>query len=351
MTSDVLQASYKLVEKPIEEKPLTAAQEQQKATRAQAVVQGITPAQPAPMKAEAAQPSMFGKLVSWFKSLSEEEQPKAKPAASKPRNAPRPERGERGERPEGGGKRRDRGGRGERGEKGERGEGGSNRERNEPRGGQKPVPAETRPQEPRQPKQPRPPRVAEEKPVLESTLAAAAVEQAEAGGPAKEGARRRGRRGGRREREHRENAAQSTAALATNGEAVVVQPAFEQSATAPAAANPTEYIAFPDGYVKPSEYIAMPTIFTPSMPAVVAPSLPAVIAPSLPAVVAKAPAVAQTSGNGLIQIETDPVKLSTVAQVTATPKERHTPRRRERQREVYVESEPLVQIETQRTQS
>jgi len=136
MTSDVLQASYKLVEKPTEEKPLTAAQEQQKATRAHAVVQGITPAQPAPMKAEAAPPSMFGKIVSWFKSLSEEEQPKAKPPASRPRNASRPDRGER---PEGGGKRRDRGGRGERGEKGERSEGGGNRDRNEPRSGQKPA--------------------------------------------------------------------------------------------------------------------------------------------------------------------------------------------------------------------
>ena len=56
----------------------------------------------------------------------------------------------------------------------------------------------------------------------------------------------------------------------------------------------------------------------------------------------------KTPGNGLIQIETDPIKLSTVAQFTATPAERHTPRRRrERQREVYVENEPLVQIETQ----
>src|SRR5487761_1981280 len=109
MTSDVLQASYKLVEKPVEEKPLTAAQVQQKAPRAQAVVQGVTPMQPAPMKAEAAQPSMFGKFMSWIKSLGEEEQPKAKPVASKHRNAPRPERGER---PEGaGGKRRERSGR------------------------------------------------------------------------------------------------------------------------------------------------------------------------------------------------------------------------------------------------
>ncbi len=366
MNSDVLQASYKLVEKPAEEKPLTAAQEQQKATRAQAVVQGVTPMQPAPMKAEAAQPSMFGKFFAWIKSLAEEEQPKAKPAASRPRNAPR---SERGERPEGGGKRRGRG---------ERSEGGGNRDRNEPRSGQKPAQAEAKPQEPRQPKPPRPPRVAvegspqtpvkgtppdarpsgdlgagggapvllaglEEKPVLESQVAAAALEQAEAGSPPREGARRRGRRGGRREREHRENAAQNAAGLATNGEAVIVQQSFEQMDTAPVSVGPTEYIAFPDGFVKPSEYIAMPTIFTPSLPAVVAPSLPAVVTPAH---------VAKTSGSGhgLVQIETDPVKLSTVAQVTATPAERHTPRRRERQREVYVENEPLVQIETQHPQ-
>lgn len=355
MGSDVLQASYKLVEKPAEEQPLTAAQEQQKATRAQAVVQGVTPMKAAPVKAEAAQPSLFGKISAWFKSLSEEEQPKAKPAASRPRSAQRPERGER---PEGGGKRRDRGGRGERSERGERPEGGGNRDRNEPRG--KPAQTEAKPQEPRQPKPPRPQRPAEEKPVLESQIATAAVEQAEAA--PREGGRRRGRRGGRKEREHRENAAQS-AASATNGEAVNTQQSFEQMDTAPVSpapinTGPTEYIAYPDGFVKPSEYIAMPTIFTQSLPATIEPSLPAlmaptqiaVVSPALPAIVASAP-VAKTPGNGLVQIETDPIKLSTVAQFTATPAERHTPRRRrERQREVYVENEPLVQIETQHPQ-
>lgn len=366
MSSDVLQASYKLVEKPVEEKPLTAAQEQQKATRAQAVVQGVTPMQPAPMKTEAAQPSMFGKFFAWIKSLGEKEQPKAKPATSRPRNAPR---SERGERPEGGGKRRDRGG---------RSEGGGNRDRNEPRSGQKLAQAEAKPQEPRQPKPPRPPRVAaegspqtpvkgtpsdarpsvglgagggapvllagaEEKPVLESQVAAAAIEQAEAGSPPREGARRRGRRGGRREREHREIAAQNAAALATSDVPVIVQQSFEQMDTAPVSVGPTEYIAFPDGFVRPSESIAMPTIFTPSLPAIVTSSLPAVVTPA---------PVAKTSGSGqgLLQIETDPVKLSTVAQVTVTPAERHTPRRRERQREVYVENESLVQIETQHPQ-
>ncbi len=133
MTGEVMQASYKLVEKPVEEKPLTAAQEQQKATRAQAVVQGITPMQPAPMKIveEEAKPSILGKLFGWFKTLGAEEPPKAKPPASAPRSQPRRERGERGERSERGegGKRRERGERGERAERSE-----SSRER-----GEKPV--------------------------------------------------------------------------------------------------------------------------------------------------------------------------------------------------------------------
>src|SRR3989339_605533 len=118
MTDEVLQASYKLVEKPAEEKPLTPAQEQQKAMRATAVVQGITPAQPAPMKIEEekkAQPTILGKLFGWIKTLGAEEQPKAQPVASAPRSQPRRERGERSER----------------GERGERGEGGKRRERGE----------------------------------------------------------------------------------------------------------------------------------------------------------------------------------------------------------------------------
>jgi ribonuclease E len=349
MGSDVLQASYKLVEKPAEEMPLTAAQEQQKATRAQAVVQGVTPMKAAPMQAEAPKPSFFGKLVSWFKSSGEEEQPKARTAASRPRNGSRPDRAERFE----GGKRRERGARGERGE---RPEGGGTRDRHEARN--KPMPAEAKPQEPRQPKQPRPQRPAEEKPILESVVAAAAVEQAEAA--PREGGRRRGRRGGRKEREHREAAAQLAAASAPNVEAVNAQEFVERMdnepvSPAPIITGPTEYIAYPDGFVKPSEYIAMPTVYTqPPLPAVIEPELPVIMEAALPAVITPpaavepAPAAKKTPGNGLIQIETDPIKRSTVAEFIATPAERHAPRRRrERQHEVYVENEPLVQIETQ----
>ena len=346
MTSEVLQASYKLVEKPSEEKPLSAAQEQQKGVRAQAVVQGVTPAQPAPMKAQEAKPSIFGRLFGWLGKLGEEEQPKARPAASRPRG----NRPERGERPEGGGKRRGRGGRSEQGE---------GRDRNEPRSkpdlrqtqdkpaiGQTEVTAQAKElREPRPPKPqrpPRPPREAVEKPVLESLVATASAEPAEEGGP-RESGRRRGRRGGRKEREHRENAALSTAAPTANGETAIAQQSFEQMEIAPATVAPTEYVAYPEGYVKPSEYIAVPMVVTPNLPEVVTPSLPAVVTPPPVAMIA-------SSGSSLVQIETDPIKLETGAQITVTPAERHTPRRRERQREVYVENEPLVQIETQHPQ-
>jgi ribonuclease E len=356
MTSEVLQASYKLVEKPAEEKPLTAAQEQQKATRAQAVVQGITPMQPAPVKTEAVEPSLLGRLFAWFKSSGEEQQPKAKPAPGRPRNAQRPERGERAE----GGKRRGRGARGERGERGEageRGEGGNQRERNEMRAKpalrqaqDKPasVQAESRPQEPRQPRPPRQPRTAEAKPILESQVPAAAIEQADESSPPREGARRRGRRGGRRERENREAAAQNGTQNASAIAPVSGEPIAAQANQQPA--GPTEYIAYPDGYARPSEYVAMPTISTQPVPVAAPASLPA--AAVSPVATAPVPAPARPAGgNGhdLIQIETDPHKLGSVAQGIAPQTERNAPRRRPRRHEVYVENEPLVQIETQQS--
>ncbi|MDP2144432.1 MAG: Rne/Rng family ribonuclease [Gallionella sp.] len=335
LTADVLQASYKMVEKPAEEKPLTAAQEQQKAVRATAVVQGITPSQPAPVKVEepkAKGPGLFGQIIGWFKSLAaEEEKPKPKAAAGKSRQ--RRERGERGDRAErgerDGGKRRDRGDRGERGEgRRERGEKSAQAE------GKQQEPRQQGEREPRPPKQPRPPRAAQaveaEKPVLESQVAAPSAEQAEEGG-AREGGRRRGRRGGRRERERREN-----------GDVMTTEVGGEQVATAaPARSGPTEYVAYPAGYVpplKPTEYIAYPANYAP-------PAQPKPVAAPRPAAIA-APAAAD---QGLVQIETDPNKFSAVTEA-APAGNQPVNRRRQRQREVYVENEPLVQIETQNTQ-
>ena len=352
LTGDVLQASYKLVEKPVEENPLTAAQEQQKAARAQAVVQGITPAQPAPMKVveEAPKSSILGKLFGWFKTLGTEEQPNAKPAASKSRGHLPRERGERSE----GGKRR------ERGARGERGEGGNGRDRNEPRNKPAQAEAASKPQEPRQqgereprpqgePRQPRPPRqprVAEEKPALESQIAAPAAEQTEEGG-AREGSRRRGRRGGQRERQRRDNIAQNPEAPSAHDEAVIVKQPAEQVNAEQVVAKPTEYIALPDGFVYPTEYIAMPeTAIQQTTPAA------AIQQDVAAATVAKvSPPAAVSNSEGLVQIETDPSKFSVLANAPADHAPQPVVRRRTRQHEVYVENEPLVQIETHRPQA
>ena len=117
ITAEHLQASYKLVEKPEEIKPVTASAQEIKALRPQAAVRGITPAQPAPkhaVKAEEKKTSLIGRLVGWFKSLGAESEP-VKPAAPARagRNNPRRERGERGDRPE----------------RGERSEGSGNKQR------------------------------------------------------------------------------------------------------------------------------------------------------------------------------------------------------------------------------
>ena len=363
MTSDVLQASYKLVEKPVEEKPLTAAQEQQKATRAQAVVQGVTPMK-ACTGASRSSPGLrcSADCLPGSNQSDEEEQPKAKPAAGRPRHAQRPERGERGERPEGGGKRRDRGGRGERGER--RADG--NRERNEARNGKsrlKPKPsrrsrgnpsrrvlrvsqkksrcwkARFRMRLPSRPNRARP--RAKVHAAADAAVDAAIAKIVKVSRKIRSDIRRRG--AGYRAASH------------------------EPVAVAPTIVKPSEYVAYPEGYVKPSEYIAMPTNIISShepvdsaLPAVIVSTPPAVVVPSLPAVVpgtvarasGEKASVAKVPGNGqaLIQIETDPIKLSTETQVPAMPAARHTPRRRERQREVYVENEPLVQVETQHPQ-
>ncbi len=82
LTADHMQASYKLVEKPEEVKPITASAQEIKAQRPQAAVRGITPAQPAPKHEEKIEkkPSLLSSLIGWFKSLGGESEP-AKPAA------------------------------------------------------------------------------------------------------------------------------------------------------------------------------------------------------------------------------------------------------------------------------
>ncbi len=327
-------ASYKMVEKPSEDKS-AGSQEPQKAARAQAVVQGITPAQPAPMKPVEVKTSFLDMLFGWLKSEDKPEAPKPRQATSRP---PRGDRSERSERNEGG-KRRERGERGDKGDKAEKsgdrneGRGEGRRERGEPRN--KTASNEQKPQEQRKPLAPKPPRPPREprepreaKPAIEAQVQAVAPEASEESA-AREGSRRRGRRGGRRERERRENVVTNNEG--NNGEQLVMAEQATQPATPRQAKKlvPTEYYAFPSHMVRPTEYVAYP-----SKPV------------TQPIVAEVAASVAVAIDASLVQIETDPNKAAKIHYTTPHHPQSHAQRRRERKREVYVE-EPLVQIETQ----
>lgn len=332
LTSENLQASYKLVETPEESKAATTATAQEaKAQRPQAAVQGITPAQPAPVRAvePVNQPSFFSWLFGLFKS-SGAEQPAAKPAAAKPRSHQPPRDRDRpeGNRPEG------------------------NRQRNKPRRdrdesaprAEKSAQAAPKAQEPRTERPPRPPRPQQvEKPALENAppIAAATPEQAEGGGS--RAGRKRGRRGGQRERERRdqqttEQVADGQPATETagevNAEAVRYSEAVEQQVSH-IAEQPEQHhapvVEQPPVAERQAEPVARPVE---TAPVPVQPSIPEVL-----------------SASGLILIETDSAKRAAVASVTADEATSPAQRRRPRPREVYnmESSEPLVQIETQNT--
>jgi hypothetical protein len=125
-----------------------------------------------------------------------------------------------------------------------------------------------------------------------------------------------------------------------------VTPAAAPVDTAPAKAKPSEYIAYPEGWklpATPSESTAMPASTTQPEVAKAAPS--EAIAP------VAASGNAASSGTGLVQIETDPGKLQAIASIPAGYTDEPATRRRTRQHEVYVENEPLMQVETQHPQT
>jgi ribonuclease E len=334
ITSDHLQASYKLVEKPEESKTVAAsAQEAAKAAalRPQAAVRGITPAQPAPkheVKVEN-KIGLIGSLVAWLKSLGGESEP-AKPAAPARGNRNNPRR----ERSEGGNKQRR-----ERGESGNK----PRRDRDDAQRAesankeQQPNRTERQQRPPRPPKNENTPVLETPKPVLNKAEGVVPAEQEGEANGNREGGRKRGRRGGRRERERRD---QPATGLTNENQAVEAVPTIETVAApveamrsaAPAIVKPTEYIAYPDSMKRltPTEVVCYP-----AQPAQVA----QVAAPVMASI--------DLSGSGLTMIETDPSKAASV--VAAIPESRkHAPRRRERQREIYTaeNSEPLQQVET-----
>lgn len=370
MTSENQQASYKLVERPEESKTAAAAQEA-KAQRPQAAVQGITPAQPAPMRAveaAAAQPSLLSRFFGWFSSPSKEA-PVEKTEVAKPRSGNAPRREREGNRPEAN---RPEGGRSE----GNRQEGNrdGNRQRNKPRRDRDDAPRTEKParpeaaqkaQEPRAERPPRPPRVAVEKPALENAPQADAA----ASGPAEESGsrtgRKRGRRGGQRERERREQQtaepgvgeqpANKTTGNETSFAAEMAQRAAEHRPAPVAepsrAEQPAAAAVVSERQAEPVEQVVAVAQAPASVQAQAQVSAPA---PAPTPVQASLPMAdsSSMSGSGLVQIETAPAKLAAIAAAPSETVPQSASRRRPRQREIYSmeSSDPLVQIETQNTQ-
>ena len=205
--NDIVLPSYKMADLPVEAVAPSAAVQKPEAQRPQAAVQGITPAQPAPVSAparEEAKPSILEKIFGW---LTTKPQAKPEPVKARPRDPQRgrdsaqPRRDHRHGRPDGRGDaaKRDEQRRGPRQDADARRDQGRNRN---------PEQGERKPQE-RQQQSQRPPRPEQQQPL-------AAVEQRQPGDRPAEGARDEGRsrrRGrGRRDRhaEHQDNPNQQT---------------------------------------------------------------------------------------------------------------------------------------------
>jgi len=235
--AEPLPLSFDLVKQPEQIDHAQQMKEEAAAPRQEAVVKGITPAQPAPLPvdrpaapppAEPAGESWFSRVLGWFRT-----KPEAEPAQAKPVREERGEqrearrdgrRGEERDRHRGDGRRGDRRDDSREGRKaGERREGrGEGREsrgdaaRGQPRQGQSPAPGQPRreerrdgnrsgtPREPNKPREPREPREPRNSSALVTENVETAATPASVSSPAqpaapesKEGGgrRRRGRRG------------------------------------------------------------------------------------------------------------------------------------------------------------
>jgi ribonuclease E len=333
LTETVL-PSYQMMEKPSEE--IEAAAAMAKPERAQPMVQGITPSQPAPMPTakaeEAAKPGLFGRILGWLGGLKAE--PEAKPQAKKAEG--RRERGEgrrsrqaegregrgRRERSEGGERqeRRERPERGERQARGERQERQERPERTER--------AERTERGERQERRERPERT--ERAPREPQIAPAAPTQAaealtgEAGQEREGRGRRRGRGRGRRGEGRPEDTAEQQ----------VVAPMAETAAEAAAPATPVVVTVEPAMEIKPA-----PTPVQETAPVAV----PTAAAPEPKPAPVSLPA-ADLGQAGLELVET---RTSAPAAETGPSGEAGQQRRRRPRPTVEISpAEPLMMVET-----
>lgn len=310
--------SYQLVEMPTESEESSNQNKQQevKPIRQEAAVKGITPAQPAPIRAAAATPSIFGRFKSWLgkitaaKEVETEDRPRHRPASN-----PRRERNERG-------------GRGNRGGRGERDQ------------AQRSAATENKPQEARPPREPRPPRPEREKPPVATNAATETVTERE-GQPQRSRRSRGGRGRNRGDRPPRDPLAQTP--LANENMA---------SATPEVSAAPAPVV---EQIVAPQVQVAAPPVVVETAPVTeVIAEAPAAKKPRAPArrKATPKPIVADLASVGLEMVETHPEKAAAVSVAKEEPAPRKAPKKSAAwQKKAAAEKaadEPLVMVETQK---
>jgi len=345
-------ASYQMVGKPVEPDLRLPSREGEKPARAEAVVKGIAPAQPAPTSearpepapaapVAAAEPGLMGRLMNWLRGIfapAPAAQPQTVETAPKREARPRPERNERRSEQRGNQRNRRDGQRGERPERAERPERdeAAAAARNGGRG-ERPEAAErdkgARPERgdqggrgrqgrgQRQPGRPAEPAVepAAETPVLAAAPAAEAVAtpaNGEEGAPEK----RRRRSRGRRDRRAGDEEAGVIAAAAEAAEAA--EGATE--APAPAPAESAESVPAPTAATAPEAPVAAepeaPVAAEPEAPVAAEAPAPATaeVEPPLPVAVSEAQRVV------VEQVEEAPAPVA-AAPVTEAPQPAETP--------------------------
>ncbi|TXI35714.1 MAG: Rne/Rng family ribonuclease [Nitrosomonas sp.] len=345
-------ASYKLVEKNSEESNPVISEQRNKPTRPQAAVQGITPAQPAPIREDKSRDtSLLDKFFSWFKPAHSEETRidlEEKPVEDKTRQQ---ERGRsRGRRGRNRNERKDTSAQKPAKQNDALDSTGAAQDFNNPESGQSPqydpVAAESPRNNPRRTAQPVTTDFVEATEI--SDLSAAETESAE-GNATKTDERRRNRRHrGNRNRDHNgqgRNAAENLETVVDEAPSVAVQldehPISLQPVVVVVEAEviPVSEDSPPPAVKKQSSRRA-PAVNQTVQNSTIQPESPPVPAPIAEISVPKE--LPDLSKSGLIMIETPPEKVEMVTEEIIIPKR---PRRRVR-KAAAPQTEPLMQVET-----
>lgn len=343
-------ASYKLVEKNTEENNPVISEQRNKPTRPQAAVQGITPAQPAPIREDRSRDtSLLDKFFSWFKPAHSEETRidlEEKPVEDKTRQQ---ERGRsRGRRGRNRNERKDTSAQKPAKQSDALDSTGAAQDFNNPESGQSSqydsVAAESPRNNPRKVAQPATTGFVEAAEITD--ISTAETGNAESSGTKTDERRRSRRHRGNKNRDHNgqaRNAAENHEAVTDEAPGDAVQqdeyPISLQPAVVVAEAIPANEDSPPPAAKKQSSRRA-PAANQTVQNSTIQPESPPIPAPIVEISVPKE--LPDLSKSGLIMIETPPEKVEMVTDEIIIPKR---PRRRVR-KAATPQTEPLMQVET-----